>query len=248
LEPERPVTHDAFLKAIIENPDDDAIRLVYCDWLEEHGQPDRAAFIRVQCELARLPECDPRRPVLEARERALLARQGQWLGRLNSPLLHWRFRRGLVEGFAHAGLFKSTETVLEDEDDGGPDTFWGYLRFYADGRMLLAISDEPPAQVARWARWGAEPQGPPDADLLTGQYTLRQTSEAVELSVGILGLYPDYFRRKDFRGTLEVEPDLFGTSCLVRVVLEASHPNEQQRERQTYRLVEVPGYDSANAP
>ena len=53
------MTHDdAFLRAIIENPDDDTPRLVYADWLDEHGQSDRADFIRVQCELARLPEED----------------------------------------------------------------------------------------------------------------------------------------------------------------------------------------------
>jgi uncharacterized protein (TIGR02996 family) len=42
----------AFLRAIAETPDDDAPRLVYADWLEEHGDPDRAEFIRVQCRLA----------------------------------------------------------------------------------------------------------------------------------------------------------------------------------------------------
>src|SRR5262249_51187264 len=30
-----------------------AVRLVYADWLEEHGQPERAEFIRAQVELAR---------------------------------------------------------------------------------------------------------------------------------------------------------------------------------------------------
>jgi uncharacterized protein (TIGR02996 family) len=44
----------AFLDAIIDAPDDDELRLVYADWLEEHGDPDRAEFIRVQIELARL--------------------------------------------------------------------------------------------------------------------------------------------------------------------------------------------------
>jgi uncharacterized protein (TIGR02996 family) len=43
----------AFLKDICANPDDDAPRLVFADWLEENGQPERAEFIRVQCELAR---------------------------------------------------------------------------------------------------------------------------------------------------------------------------------------------------
>jgi uncharacterized protein (TIGR02996 family) len=43
-----PMNHDdAFLQAILDAPDDDTPRLVYADWLEEYGQPDRAAFIRV---------------------------------------------------------------------------------------------------------------------------------------------------------------------------------------------------------
>lgn len=43
----------AFLRAICETPEDDVVRLVYADWLEEHGQPERAEFIRVQIELAK---------------------------------------------------------------------------------------------------------------------------------------------------------------------------------------------------
>src|SRR4051812_3832655 len=45
--------HDAILRAIIEEPDDYAHRLVYADWLEEHGRTEaelaRAEFIRIQC-------------------------------------------------------------------------------------------------------------------------------------------------------------------------------------------------------
>jgi uncharacterized protein (TIGR02996 family) len=40
----------ALFRAVCEAPWDDLPRLVYADWLEEHGQPDRAAFIRHQCE------------------------------------------------------------------------------------------------------------------------------------------------------------------------------------------------------
>jgi uncharacterized protein (TIGR02996 family) len=43
----------ALVQAIIANPDDDLPRLVYADWLEEHGRPERAEFIRVQCWLSR---------------------------------------------------------------------------------------------------------------------------------------------------------------------------------------------------
>ena len=43
----------ALLRRILENPADDAPRLILSDWLEENGQDERADFIRVQCELGR---------------------------------------------------------------------------------------------------------------------------------------------------------------------------------------------------
>jgi len=44
---------DALLAAVFDRPADDAPRLVYADWLDEHGEPAQAAFIRAQIELAR---------------------------------------------------------------------------------------------------------------------------------------------------------------------------------------------------
>jgi uncharacterized protein (TIGR02996 family) len=88
---------DDFLQAILANPDDDTPRLVYADWLEERGDP-RGEFIRLQCELAQLPDSDPR--ILPKREReAELVREHhqQWLGPLNNVIVFWRFRRGFVE-------------------------------------------------------------------------------------------------------------------------------------------------------
>ncbi len=43
---------DAFLAAIIANPDDDLPRLVFADWLDEHDDSLRAEFIRGQYALA----------------------------------------------------------------------------------------------------------------------------------------------------------------------------------------------------
>src|SRR4051794_19420115 len=73
---------DAFLRAIIDNPDDDLPRLVYADWLDEHGDPDRAEFIRVQCELVRIrdEEVAPVRGRLRRRQEELLERnEERWL-------------------------------------------------------------------------------------------------------------------------------------------------------------------------
>lgn len=50
---------DALLKAILANPEDDTVRLVYADALEENGQAERAEFIRLQIKLAAgCPVCD----------------------------------------------------------------------------------------------------------------------------------------------------------------------------------------------
>lgn len=45
----------ALLAAIVADPEDVSVRLVYADWCEENGQGERSEFIRVQCELAAMP-------------------------------------------------------------------------------------------------------------------------------------------------------------------------------------------------
>ncbi len=88
-----------FLDNIAAHPDDDAVRLIFADWLEEHGNGARAEFIRVQVERAGLPKWDARRVQLRLRERALLkAYEQKWKGELPSiPGISWeRFRRGFV--------------------------------------------------------------------------------------------------------------------------------------------------------
>ncbi len=40
---------EAFVAAILEATGDDAPRLVYADWLEEHGEPARATALRLDC-------------------------------------------------------------------------------------------------------------------------------------------------------------------------------------------------------
>lgn len=44
-------TRAAFLADIIANPADDAVRLIYADWLDDGGEHERAEFIRVQIEI-----------------------------------------------------------------------------------------------------------------------------------------------------------------------------------------------------
>lgn len=89
----------AFLDTIVANIDDDSPRLVYADWLDEQGDCERAEFIRVQVDRARLPAWDAAQVRLRLREQALLRLHGEkWLAEL--PAIkgaRWEgFRRGIV--------------------------------------------------------------------------------------------------------------------------------------------------------
>ena len=51
----------ALLAAAKEAPHDDAPRLVLSDWLDDHGEPERAEFIRAQLRLAPTRKDSPAR-------------------------------------------------------------------------------------------------------------------------------------------------------------------------------------------
>ncbi len=46
----------AFIRAILTNPAEVSGWLVYADWLDEHEQPERAEFLRLQVERSQLPD------------------------------------------------------------------------------------------------------------------------------------------------------------------------------------------------
>jgi uncharacterized protein (TIGR02996 family) len=50
---------EALLRTIMAEPEADAPRLVYADWLEEQGDSDRAEFIRLSCSITAIPESSP---------------------------------------------------------------------------------------------------------------------------------------------------------------------------------------------
>jgi uncharacterized protein (TIGR02996 family) len=49
--------HDRFIKAILAEPDNATLRLIYADWLEERGDP-RGEFLRLEAALMKLPRED----------------------------------------------------------------------------------------------------------------------------------------------------------------------------------------------
>ncbi|MGF1582298.1 MAG: TIGR02996 domain-containing protein [Gemmataceae bacterium] len=98
---------------ILDNPHDDALRLIYADWLEENGENDRAEFVRAQIALEDENLSTEDRQTLAQREAELLEKyQREWLGGLAPFLLdgkddvrldleeqncEFRFRRGFFE-------------------------------------------------------------------------------------------------------------------------------------------------------
>jgi uncharacterized protein (TIGR02996 family) len=150
----------AFWAAIRATPEDDTPRLVYADWLDDRGEPDRAEFIRVQCALAKLGP-DRRkgrkeRVRLEPREKALLAAHGDhWLFPLRAALQGsnpfdredgWlsrlRFRRGFLDGDSF-GL-ESAHRVAAAGDALEPADRLGVMECGAYYRHKSV------AEIARW--------------------------------------------------------------------------------------------------
>ncbi|HLW65093.1 MAG TPA: TIGR02996 domain-containing protein [Gemmataceae bacterium] len=87
----------AFLQTILEQPEADAPRLVYADWLDEQGNP-LGELVRVQCQLACLHEKDPRREPLCRRQEQLFEQFGPlWHGPVQELGLSGKFQRGLFE-------------------------------------------------------------------------------------------------------------------------------------------------------
>jgi uncharacterized protein (TIGR02996 family) len=84
-------SEEDLLAAVYANPDDDAPRSVYADWLQERGDP-RGEFIALQLEKSPTKEAQARiRELLKKHERA-------WLGPIEPPVLKAAvvFRRGFV--------------------------------------------------------------------------------------------------------------------------------------------------------
>jgi uncharacterized protein (TIGR02996 family) len=85
------------LSAVLDDPDAEAPRLVFADWLDEHGEPERAEFIRLQVEADKEAD-EQRRAWLEYRaERLLLEHAKRWAPSTWADAMEWR--RGFVEWF-----------------------------------------------------------------------------------------------------------------------------------------------------
>jgi uncharacterized protein (TIGR02996 family) len=155
----------ALLRAIIDDPDDDAPRLIYADWLDENGDPARAAFIRAQIKLARLPQDDPDRDRLVQTERTLWkANRDAWKAWVPEWARVDRFHRGFVEDIrcdaedfiAHADEVRSRTPLRGARLDGNEAIAVAVFRSRAlDGLRRLTLSF--PMREAGWSQFAECP-------------------------------------------------------------------------------------------
>lgn len=105
---------DALLAAIFAAPADDAPRLIYADWLEEHGDDTVAEFIRLRCELVGLHNGDRRwRPLRRRLHWVWDALQVQWKAQFpRTKLTIEHFPRGIP-----TKLVESTGQAIIHESD-----------------------------------------------------------------------------------------------------------------------------------
>jgi uncharacterized protein (TIGR02996 family) len=145
-----------FLSALFSRPDDDGLRLVYADWLEERGDP-RAEFLRLDVEQHRPANADKDRQAALAKQmRDLMPRlDARWVGWMwqarNLPAgarLELAFvgdGKGLIEvrgGEAETVLLVEGRPVALNWDDcqgsvGQYLVFTGHTRGRDYGRQLV---------------------------------------------------------------------------------------------------------------
>jgi len=95
-----------FLRMIAENPDDDAPRLVFSDWLDEHEHHEHAEFIRLQIELARMDPSDAGYPEKTAKMR----RCGMFTRKGKLPFFDY-FPTSKCKIAFHQGFIESIDTA-----------------------------------------------------------------------------------------------------------------------------------------
>jgi uncharacterized protein (TIGR02996 family) len=147
---------DRFIKSIAAAPDDAALRLVYADWLEDHGQPARSAYLRAEVEFFRPSK---RKKKLKGAWERAKEFDPVWAAMI-SRLPHGILRPGLT--FSEGGPSLCRDHLKSLEEHWGaslPADYAAFLLLYNGGRPSL-----PYLGV-----WDAGPEDPGE-DYEPGQY------------------------------------------------------------------------------
>jgi uncharacterized protein (TIGR02996 family) len=141
---------ESLLANIIAKPDDDLPRLVYSDWLKDHGEEICSEFIRLQVTLASMKERTPERNRVRAQEiKAWEKLYTAWSKRFRSLCFYKKFfSRGFPcamtgEQWPRRGVVTTYELFQSESPHWWPllPIRWLYLTF--DGQRLPTFeSDE----------------------------------------------------------------------------------------------------------
>jgi uncharacterized protein (TIGR02996 family) len=135
-------TDAAFLRTILADPDDDAPRLIYADWIDEQGDADRAEFIRLQIRLARMSYSDPEASGVHMRAEELRhAHHVEWMEQLPQfEHVQWQvFHRGFISAvrFDHPDEYQAHAREIFS---AAPVRELRLHQFYPKEAMMLATS------------------------------------------------------------------------------------------------------------
>ena len=135
------------LDAVIANPDSDHVRLVYADWLDENGRPERAEFIRTQIRLATLDSDHEEYDRLKSRcETLITSKWSEWRGCEKGEFYTWDwsydFTRGFVESISPGNPW-SIEQITEIMSIHPATSLhaWGYLAELPEWPHLARIRE-----------------------------------------------------------------------------------------------------------
>ncbi len=139
-----------FLAAIVADPDSDAPRIAYANWLSSHRDP-LGAFIRLGCEQNRLDRFDRRHAELERQRKQFLEDHGKtWTAPLAAAGLDEELCRECIESCERGCM----EWVPVPAKGWFPDrvrTLFDMLPLLH--RMRVAISDQSEALHVAASRW-----------------------------------------------------------------------------------------------
>jgi uncharacterized protein (TIGR02996 family) len=109
------VDEQALINAVFDSPDETDSAQVYADWLDEHGQPDRAALIRARIEFDRTETPEALRQEQRLRERCTSA-LALSVGLRRKMTFDWE--HGLLAATVRAGRSEiaAEERALSDKD------------------------------------------------------------------------------------------------------------------------------------
>lgn len=226
------------LRAVLAHPAEDTPRLMYADWLDEHGRPNLAEFIRTQCAIAAFDESyylsfdnckmclSSAIPLIRRSAELLHAAWGEEL--LSWPMVKanptvcngWWFRRGFLERVeASAQHWLAHHESLywhESQTAACPEMKWLVVRGLVDPDTHERLKrDKHKTPCPPWCKGGCHGTG-------TVPRPFPETAQPIERVT--LTTWPDWTMLEDYPRLFAVWTAQPAGPDLARRCLEASWP------------------------